>query len=86
MQLTVRFSDDELERRIRALARAEGISANQAAVRILKRGVGLGPGQQVEPGIGDRLDHLAGTWSEADALEFDEAVSAFEAIDEELWR
>ncbi len=35
--------------------------------------------------IGNRLDHLAGTWSEADLREFDEAVRATERLDDALW-
>lgn len=30
------------------------------------------------------LDHLAGTWSEAEAREFEEYVAPFEQIDEEI--
>jgi hypothetical protein len=32
------------------------------------------------------LDALAGTWSEEDAAEFDQATVSFRQIDEELWR
>ena len=35
--------------------------------------------------IGDALDHLAGTWSEADLREFEEAVRVTERIDDALW-
>ncbi len=31
------------------------------------------------------LDHLAGTWSETEARDFQEAIGAFETIDETLW-
>jgi len=31
------------------------------------------------------LDHLAGTWSEEDAREFEEATADFGQIDEEMW-
>ncbi|MFP4179850.1 MAG: hypothetical protein ACLFSA_07320 [Spirochaetaceae bacterium] len=34
----------------------------------------------------DDLDHLAGTWSEAEAREFEEYISPFEQIDEEMWK
>jgi hypothetical protein len=32
------------------------------------------------------FDQFAGTWTEADETTFAEATSAFEEIDEELWR
>jgi hypothetical protein len=32
------------------------------------------------------LDFLAGTWSEADAAEFDKATASLRKVDEELWR
>jgi hypothetical protein len=32
------------------------------------------------------LDALAGTWSVAEAAEFDKNAEAFENIDEELWK
>ena len=32
------------------------------------------------------LDHLAGTWSEEDAAEFDKATEIFQQVDEELWK
>lgn len=31
------------------------------------------------------LDYLAGTWSENEEKEFQEAVAAFETVDETLW-
>jgi hypothetical protein len=37
-------------------------------------------------GVHHDLDHLAGTWSEADEREFAEAVQGFAAIDEEMWQ
>ena len=40
-QLTVRGFDDELSDRLRGLARREGISLNQAALRLLRKGAGL---------------------------------------------
>lgn len=84
-QLTIRF-DRDLEREIRALAKRERISLNQAAVRLLRKGAGLD--RPVEPTdvIGDSLDDLIGTWSAEEAEELARAVEFFESIDEELWR
>jgi hypothetical protein len=83
-QLTVRGFGDDLERRLRAVARAEGVSLNEAVLRLLRKGAGL---QSPHAGdvIGDALDHLAGTWTDADVRGFDEAVRVTERIDDALW-
>ncbi len=85
-QLTVRGFDDRLEIAVRELARREGISLNQAVLRLLRRGAGLAEAGRRENTIGDGLDDLAGTWSPEEARLFSEAVQVFEEVDEELWR
>lgn len=84
-QLTIRGFDPDLEEQILKLAENEGISLNQAVIRLLRRGAGLEGGRRKDV-IGDRLNDLAGTWSAEEAAAFDEATAAFEAIDPELWR
>jgi hypothetical protein len=85
-QLTIRF-DRALEGRLRALAKRERISLNQAAVRLLRKGAGL---EDAPPAaadcIGNTLDDLIGTWSADEATELAAAVAIFETIDEELWQ
>lgn len=83
-QLTVRGFGDDVERRLRALARAEGISLNEAVLRLLRRGAGL---QSPDTGdvIGDALDHLGGTWTTTDLREFESAVRITEQVDDGLW-
>jgi len=85
-QLTVRGFDKELERRLRELARREGLSLNRAALRLLRKGAGLDSPRERADVVGDALDHLVGAWSEAEAREFQTAVEAFEEVDAELWR
>jgi hypothetical protein len=85
-QLTIRGFDDHLERRIRELARAEGISLNRAALKLLRRGAGLEEPGEPSRAIGEALDDLIGTWSAEEADEFDQAVRDFEIIDEDMWR
>jgi hypothetical protein len=86
-QLTVRGFESDLERRLRALARSERISLNEAALRLLRRGAGLERQPDLEPpeAVGSALDHLAGTWSEADVAEFAAAVRPTEQIDDSFW-
>jgi len=36
--------------------------------------------------VGDALDHLAGTWTEADEREFADAIAPLERVDSDLWK
>ncbi|MDE2974922.1 MAG: hypothetical protein OXU64_09430 [Gemmatimonadota bacterium] len=82
-QLTVRGLGDELTRAIRRLANRDGTSLNRAAVKLLRRGAGLaGPGPDT---VGSSLDHLIGTWNDAEAGEIESALRHFEGVDEALW-
>ena len=83
-QLTVRGLGDELARAIQRLANRDGTSLNRAAVKLLRRGAGLayGPGADT---VGSSLDHLIGTWSDAEADEIEQALRHFETIDEAVW-
>ena len=84
-QLTLRGFDADLERRLRLEARNAGVSLNQAALRLLRRGAGLGD-PSASTAIGNALDQFIGTWSEADEQELLEAVAVFDRVDEEFWR
>ena len=81
-QLTVRGISDELSDSIRQLALSEGISLNQAALKLLRKGAGLTEGSGNENAIGTSLDDLFGTWSRDEAEEFNAALAVFEKVDE----
>jgi hypothetical protein len=85
-QMTIRGYDSRLELEIRRVARAEGISLNQAALRLLRRGAGIADSDQRPGAIGDGLDRFIGTWSDEEAAELMRAVEDFERADEALWR
>ncbi len=85
-QLTVRGFDDELAERIQRLAKRDGTSLNQAALKLLRKGAGLADPGQGPDTVGSSLDHLIGTWSEDEASELDAALEEFEVIDEAAWR
>lgn len=85
-QLTLRGFDSELERRLRLEARSGGLSLNQAALRLLRRGAGLGGERSSPSAVGSALDHLIGTWSEADARSLQEATAVFDRVDEDFWK
>jgi hypothetical protein len=85
-QLTVRGFDDELAERIQRLAKRDGTSLNQAAVKLLRKGAGLADPAQKADTVGSSLDHLIGSWSDDEAAELDAALEEFETIDEAAWR
>lgn len=85
-QMTLRGFDDELELRIRKLAQKEGVSLNQAALRLLRKGAGLGEPSERRDVVGTSLDHLFGTWSDKEARAFAKATQDFEAIDPSMWK
>ena len=88
-QATIRGIDGPLERRLREEAHRRGLSLNRTVLMLLRQATGLAKtAEQGErrPRRFTDLDHLAGTWSDAQADEFDKAVEVFEQIDEELWR
>jgi hypothetical protein len=85
-QLTVRGFDKELERRLRDVARARGVSLNQAALILLREGAGLEAPRRRANVVGDSLDHLIGSWSQSEEAEFLRAIADLEGIDTGLWR
>ena len=85
-QLTVRGFDDELAEAIRQLARRDGTSLNQAALKLLRRGAGLPDGQGDSRNIGDALDDLIGSWTQQETDDFDRALEHFESVDESDWK
>ncbi len=85
-QLTIRGLDDDLARKVRSLAKDEGLSLNQAVLKLLRRGAGLAAPKPDEDVIGNSLDWFIGSWSDQDLKEFQEATKIFDEIDEELWK
>ena len=83
-QLTIRGLGDELAQAIQRLANRDGTSLNRAAGKLLRRGAGLEDGQRADT-VGSSLDHLIGTWSDAEADEVEQALRHFETIDEAVW-
>ena len=82
--LSLRISDDELARRLEQESRRTGTSINALINQALRSFLGL-PARGAAR-LHHDLDHLAGTWSAADARRFGAATAAFEQVDEELWR
>lgn len=84
-QLTVKGFDDDLDAAVRRLAQQEGVSLNQAVLRLMRKGAGLDRGAERTDAIGSSLDHLIGSWTAAEADEMDRALADFDTIDEAAW-
>ena len=84
-QLTVRGFGRELSAVIRRLAAKEQVSLNQAALKLLRRGAGLSDGAGQSDTVGSSLDHLIGSWSQAEAEELDGVLKDFKGIDKAAW-
>ena len=84
-QLTVRGFDDELSAAVSRLAKREGISLNQAVLKLLRKGAGLTDGKGGADTVGDSLDHLIGTWTATEADEMLSALRELDTIDESAW-
>ena len=84
-QLTVRGFDDKLSSAMHGLAKREGISLNQAALRLLRKGAGITDSKGNPNAIGSSLDDLFGTWSRDEAESFDSALEVFGTVDESAW-
>lgn len=84
-QLTVRGLRDALVQAIRRLANRDETSLNRAAAKLRHRGAGLDDEPRAYT-VGSSLDHLIGTWSDAEADEIERALRRFRTIDEAMWK
>jgi len=81
----LRFVAETLAR-LRRLAKREGISLNQAALRLLRRGAGLVESSDRADTVGASFDRLIGSWTQTDADEMEATLKEFETVDEAAWR
>lgn len=78
--LTIRNVPPELEEALRRERSRSGHSLNQTVIDLLRQRLGVdGPRS-------NGLARLAGGWTAEETDRFDDAVSPFERVDEELWR
>ncbi len=82
--ITLRGVDEQIAGALKARAGKEDASVNTVMLRILKESLGLE--KKKRSVFYDDLDHLAGTWSEEDAAEFERASAVFEAVDTDFWK
>jgi len=82
--MTLRGIDERIAGALKERARKEDTSVNTVMLGILKKSLGLE--KKKRSILYDDLDHLAGTWSDQDAVEFERAAAVFEAVDKEMWK
>jgi len=78
--LTVRNLPPEVAEALEREKRRRGESLNQTVIELLTQGLGVGMTRS------NGLRRLAGSWSEKELQEFEQAVAPFEEIDDELWQ
>ena len=83
-QLTVRNIGPDVVVVLEKMVREEGLSLNQAALKLLRQGAGVFSGRKL-PRIGNSLDKFIGTMTREDEMEFLEATKSTREIDPELW-
>ena len=83
-QLTIRGFDADLERKLREVASATGLSLNKAALLLMRRGAGRAA-EETPPLVGSSLDDFIGVWSKAEEEELLDAVGDLRRIDPEIW-
>lgn len=81
-QLTIRNLPPEIEEAIRRRARERHISINQSITELLSEAMGIPNSAEKQRDLSD----LAGTWSDEEAREFEEALRLQRGIDEEIWQ
>lgn len=79
-QYTIRGISDKLDDKVREESVKYRKSLNGVLLDALAKGLGVSE----KPLVFHDMDDLAGTWVEDEA--FDEALAAFEAVDEALWK
>ena len=85
-QLTIRFRDADLERRVREEAQRRDTSLNKAALALMRRGAGMsGPGERPLT-IGNALDRFFGSWSAEEERTVLEAVAELDRADDPFWQ
>ena len=82
--MSLRGIDDRIAGALKERARKEDTSVNTVTLRILKESLGLE--KKKRSVLYDDIDHLAGTWSDQDAAEFERATAVFKAVDKDVWK
>ena len=83
--MTVRNLVPALARAIRSKADEVRSSINRTVISLLEKALGISRRHEGKR-IHDDLDHLAGAWTEDEAIAFHKALQTQRTIDAELWK
>ncbi|MHB8873880.1 MAG: FitA-like ribbon-helix-helix domain-containing protein [Myxococcaceae bacterium] len=80
--ITIHGLDEALASLLKARARADGTSVNQVVKRLLEQALGI----KVSTGKHRKdFEKFSGTWTKAQAAEFEKGTRQFEKVDREDW-
>ena len=82
--VTLRNLPSPLVRIIRQKAQERRTSINKTVVSLLEETL-IGRRKKKDTPVNHDLDHLAGSWTEDEAAEFERSLAAQRIIDPELW-
>ena len=80
--ITVRNVPPDVAAALEAERRLRGLSLNRTVLSLMHEALGLSNPRRRSNG----LRRFAGTWTESEFRQFEEAVAPFRAIDEDLWK
>jgi hypothetical protein len=83
--ITISNLDEATANWIDREARRSGTNMEAVALNLIRKGIEC-EREHVGVATYDDLDSLAGTWSEEQAIEFIDAISHFNQVDEKLWQ
>ncbi|MDL1968331.1 MAG: antitoxin [Deltaproteobacteria bacterium] len=83
--ITVRGVDLDLAKKLKQVASKEAKSVNQFVLEMLRQSVGMKK-QKKFTRIYNDLDHLFGTWADAEFKAMNDKIMDEKKIDEELWK
>ena len=78
--LTIRNVPQDLYEALQRERSRSGRSLNQTVIELLNQRLGVGVARS------NGLARLAGTWTDEEFEQFQQAIAAFERVDEELWK
>ena len=82
-QLTVRGVDAPLDTALQREAQRRGVSVNRCVLSLLRQSLGLS--ENLPKQTYHDLDHLAGTWTKEQVMEFDQHLQNQRQIDSGVW-
>ena len=82
--LSIRGLDAQSLAELKKRAALEDASVNSLVLKLIDQGLGLLPAKPALKRHHD-LDTLAGTWSAAEAAEFEAAIGPLQQVDSGLW-